>query len=254
MRYLLLMLVLALALVLVSCNGDEGARTTTAAPTTSTTSESSAGTSSDGSEAAVEMPDVVQLTLDQATALAESQGLQVEVTEEIPTFDNQPDIVLLQEPVPGEAASDGKIYLTVSREPIRVQVDYLQDYDPGGNNGRENPEQVPNLIDNKERTTWSTEKYELANLDGLKPGVGLRFTLAEEATLLKIVSTTSNWQGEVQTTTPFGTMVPVATLGDRELVTLQQPIMEGVIWITSLGLLPDNDRYGVQIAEIAFYK
>jgi hypothetical protein len=199
------------------------------------------------------VPDVKYLTLDQATQQAASKGLEIEVAEKIPTFDRQPDIVLSQVPEVGVTSTDGKIQVTLSMEPTQVQINYLQDYDPGGDNGRENPEQVANLIDNKESTTWSTESYKQANFSGLKSGVGLRFTLAEPATLIKIVSTTSNWQGELQLTTE-GAVVVVAQLGGQSVTSLDQPVTEGLIWFTTLGLLPNSDRYGVQVAEIAFYK
>ena len=200
------------------------------------------------------VPDVYNLTLEQATASAQAHGLQIEVTDKVPLFDTQPDIVKSQIPEAGTGSSDGVLRVTVSREPIPVQITYLQDYDPGGDNGRENPDQVAYLTDNQESTIWSTERYKQANFSGLKPGVGLVFTLAEAATRMRIVTPTPGWQGQLLQVTTEGATAQIATLGESTIVTMQPPIADGRIWITTLALLPDSDRYGVQIAEIAFYK
>jgi hypothetical protein len=202
-------------------------------------------------------PDVYKLDLEQATAQANKAGLELVVEEQIPSFDNQPDTVLAQSPEAGLKSPDGKLRVSVSRDPIPVQINLVDDYDPNGNDKAENSAQVPNLTDGNQTTTWSTELYKSANFAGLgnKTGVGLTFSLAEGATMVQILSTTTGWTGEVlQVTSEGGATAKVADLGAQAVVTWRDPIANGRIWFTQLGYLADSGRYGVVISEIAFFK
>jgi hypothetical protein len=201
-------------------------------------------------------PNVVALTLEQATQLAEQAGMTVEVTEKVPTFDTEASIVLDQDPIEGAKSEDDVLRLTVSREPVPVSVTSILDYDPEGDNQQENRDQVPNLIDGKESTSWTTELYRTADLSGLKTGVGLDFTLEEEATIIQIISPVEGWKGELLENTASEATARLATLEGKssQIITLRQSISQGRFWFTELTKLTDSERYGVEISEIRFFK
>ena len=195
------------------------------------------------------------LTLDQARQQAADAGLQVEVTAEIPSFDKPANTVLEQAPNPGVKSDDGKLRLTVSREPTPVKVTQIKAYDPPPGDNTENDAQLPNLIDGKESTTWSTELYKSASFGNLKTGVGLQFTLAEPATIVEIVSTVDGWKGELRPDPSSGTQASIAALDGsaNQILPLLSPISSGLIWFTTLTELTSG-RYGVELSEIRFYK
>ncbi len=152
-------------------------------------------------------------------------------------------------------SADGTIKVTVSRDPIPVQINRIMTYDPAGNE-RENDSQLPNLTDGNASTSWSSERYVspvFAGL-GLKTGVGLRFWLAEPATMIKISHSLMGWKGEVQKIEEGGLEVAVAQLGDAEQVRWLEPLSSGRIWFYQMAPMPDGDRNGVTIEEIAFYR
>ena len=200
-------------------------------------------------------PDVVGLSLDQARQLAADAGMQVEVTAQIPSFDKAAGTVLEQAPEPGIESDDDVLQLTVSREPTPVTITEIKDYDPEGDQ-TENPDQLPNLIDGKDSTSWSTELYKSAafgNLD--KDGVGLEFTLAEPATIMEIVSSVDGWEGELRQDVSSGSEASIATLegSANQIITLREPLSAGRIWFTKLAEITDG-RWGVELSEIRFYK
>ena len=116
-------------------------------------------------------PDVVGLTLDQARQAADA-GMQVEVTAQIPSFDKPSGTVLEQSPDVGIKSDNGVLQLTVTREPTPVTVTEIKAYDPDPGRRTENDDKLPNLIDGKESTTWSTELYRSAAFGNSKDGVG----------------------------------------------------------------------------------
>ena len=200
-------------------------------------------------------PDVVGLSLDQARQLAADAGMQVEVTAQIPSFDKSAGTVLEQAPDPGIESDDGVLRLTVTREPTLVAVTKMKDYDPEGDQ-TENPDQLPNLIDDKESTSWSTELYKSASFGNLsKDGVGLEFTLSEPATIMEIVSSVDGWKGELRQDVSSGSEASIATLDGtaNQIITLREPLSAGRLWFTKLAELTDG-RWGVELSEIRFYK
>jgi len=199
-------------------------------------------------------PNVVGKTLEEATQIAGGAGLEV-VTEEIPSFDVSPGTVLSQSPAEGIKSDDGKLYLSLAREPVQVQINLIDDYDPQGDNS-ENPTLTGALVDGDPATAWSTEGYKSPTYQGIpgKTGVGLVFSLAEGATMVRISSTVTGWIGEVQKTTPEGGTAQMAQLGNQQVVTWREPLSSGRIWFTQLAPLPDSTKFGVVIAEIGFYK
>jgi len=66
----------------------------------------------------------------------------------------------------------------------------LEDFDPLGD-GRENPDQLPALVDGDPDTAWETEGYDTPALGGLKSGVGFILPLAGPARLDRITLTTT---------------------------------------------------------------
>lgn len=204
-------------------------------------------------------PDLTGLTSDKATQRAEGAGLKMVQKDEVASF-LPAGTVLAQDPLPGVKSKDGTIQVTVSREPIPVQVTKVRAADPDGN-GSENDSQLPKLIDGDLSTSWSTElTYKSPDFQGLgaKKGVGLSFWLADGATMLKISFTLTGWKGEVEKITADNLPVAIAPLGDAQQVTWTEPIKSGRIWFYQLAPLPmspDNiQRYGAIIDEIAFYK
>ena len=58
------------------------------------------------------------------------------------------------------------------------------DFDPFGDG--EHPQDVDNAFDGNPDTTWQTQRYNSANLGGLKPGVGMWVDLGEPSTVARI--------------------------------------------------------------------
>ena len=197
-------------------------------------------------------PNVFGLTLAEATTQAESAGMEVEVTEKVPIPNKEADIVLSQDPIAGAQSDDDILRLTVSREPVPVKVSKIVDYDPDGDN-TENPDKVANLVDGKDSTSWTTELYRKIDFSGLKTGVGLEFTLEEEATIIQITAPVEGWAGQLLDT---GSGAKLADLEGKasQIITLRQSISKGRIWFTQLTKLTDSERFGVEISEIRFFK
>jgi serine/threonine protein kinase len=200
-------------------------------------------------------PDLTGKTFAAATKLAESAGLKLVKNEEIPYFVDA-ITVLKQDPLPGIKSKDGTIQVTVSRAPVQVQINSMEPYDPPPGDGVENNAKRPNLTDNNETTSWSTESYVSPTFTSKpgKTGVGLVFSLAEGATMLKITYTLTGWKGEVQKITSDNTAVAVAQLGDSQQVNWSEPLTTGRIWFTQGAPLPNSTKFGVVINEISFWR
>jgi serine/threonine-protein kinase len=198
-------------------------------------------------------PNVKGLSLDQARQAAADAGMQVEVTAQIPSFESA-GIVLEQTPDAGIKSDNGVLQLTMSRKPTPVTVTEIKSYDPEGDK-TENDDTLPNLIDGKDSTSWSTELYKSAAFGNLnKDGVGLEFTLEAPATIMEIVSTVDGWEGELLQDTTSGSAAKIMDLdGTNKIITLQGAISAGRLWFTKLTELADG-RYGVELSELKFYK
>jgi serine/threonine protein kinase len=198
-------------------------------------------------------PNLKGLTLDEARQAAKDKGMEVQVTAQVPEFGGNAGRVLEQAPDEGYKSDDGIIRLTVSREPTLVAVTEIKAYDPQGDQ-TENDDQLANLTDGKESTSWSTELYRTAAFGNLKDGVGFEFTLAQPATIMKIVSSVDGWAAELrQDTTSGSTAKIIDILGENKTYTLREPITSGRIWFTKLIELTDG-RFGVALDEIQFYR
>ncbi len=200
-------------------------------------------------------PNVVGLSVDEAKKLAADAGMEVfwGAGDQVPSFDREAGIVLRQDPEPGQKAEDNVIHLTVTREPTPVAVLSMEDYDPEGDD-TENPDKLKYLTDGKDSTVWSTELYRSAAFGDLKRGVGLDFELDGEATIIQIVSSVEGWTGELLQTMSSGSMAQIANLDGDSTQTIQlgTSISKGRLWFTELAPLTD-ERWGVELSEIAFY-
>ncbi len=159
-----------------------------------------------------------------------------------------------QDPEAELKSKDKVLRLIVTREPTMVAVTKLVDVDPEGDNV-ENPDKLPNLIDGKESTVWSTELYRSELFGGLKTGVGFDFTLEGEATIIEVVSSVEGWKGQLLQVLASGGLAKVANLDGTttQIITLGNPIDNGRFWFTELAKLTNN-RWGVELSEIRFYR
>jgi len=135
-----------------------------------------------------------------------------------------------------------------------VAITETKPYDPSPGDGEENDDDLDNLIDGKESTSWSTELYRSAAFGNLKEGVGLDFTLEAPITIMEIVSTVEGWEGELLQSTSSGLQAKITNLdSSRKIYTLREAITGGRMWFTRLTELSDG-KYGVELSEIRFYK
>ena len=114
---------------------------------------------------------------------------------------------------------------------------------------------LPNLIDGKANTYWSTELYKSSSFGNLKTGVGVDFTLASPATMVEVDSPVKGWKGELLLKTSAGVGAKIATLDGAALqrIVLPQPITSGRIWITQLVQLKPGG-FGARLSELRFYR
>ena len=131
----------------------------------------------------------------------------------------------------------------------------VQDVDPEGD-AHENTDLLPNLIDDKRSTSWTTELYRSASFGNTgKTGVGLDFTLEEPATIIQITSAVEGWRGELLQNVSSGPAARLATLEGKstQTITLRQALTSCRIWLTELTKLTDT-RWGVDLSEAQFYR
>jgi hypothetical protein len=200
-------------------------------------------------------PAVVGLDYDEARVLAEDAGMEVEMTTQVATFDEEAGTVLDQDPAPDQSSEDGILRLTVAREPEVVGVVQVDDYDPEGDN-EENPDLLPKLTDGETTSGWTTEYYRSAAFGSIdKTGVGLEFTLEGDAYMMEIISPVEGWKGELLQKVSSGPAARLATLegNTSQIISLREPLTEGRLWFTELAELSEGS-WGVDIAELRFYR
>lgn len=200
-------------------------------------------------------PAVVGLSYDEASQLADDAGMKVEMTSQVATFDQEAGTVLEQDPIPGESSDDDTLRLTVARDPEVVAITKIEDYDPEGDNA-ENPDMLPKLTDGEETSGWTTELYRSASFGNIdKTGVGLEFTLEDEAFIMEVVTPVEGWKGELLQNLSTGAGARLATLEGqtRQIIPLREGITSGRLWFTELAELSDG-RWGVDIAELRFFR
>jgi serine/threonine-protein kinase len=199
-------------------------------------------------------PELVGLSLDAAKESAASVGLKVEVTQQVTTLLQDPNTVTDQDPEPGQKSPDNTVRLTVTREPVPVNISRLADYDPEGDQ-EENPELLGRMIDGKSDTAWSSESYGDPEFGTNKSGVGVEFELESPALILRIDSLRPGWRGELFIKTLDGKMTPVAGLEglESQVIELESTFQNGRIWFTRL-TENDESRFQVDISQLLVYR
>jgi hypothetical protein len=147
-------------------------------------------------------------------------------------------------------------------EVVRVRIVGGQDFDPGGDDGKENGEQVPLAFDGNLGTAWGTEHYETAAFGGLKDGVGLwlRFGRSVRVGRITIVSPIPGWTFDLRAGgSPSDASDPLTSTDGRRsfqvgpsgkvTIELEPTETPGIlVWMTSLA--PDEGRFAAKIGEV----
>jgi hypothetical protein len=115
-------------------------------------------------------------------------------------------------------------------------------FDPQGNDGTENDQDLPLLVDNDAATTWSTDTYTTASFGGLKQGVGVILPLGAVSDLGKLVvdSPSEGWTASVYVADQAASSLdgwgkPVGQLGTQRTISLAGHKGGAVLlWITHL--------------------
>lgn len=127
-----------------------------------------------------------------------------------------------------------------------VAVAAVSSFDPQGNDGVENQDQLGALTDDDPATTWSTVRYNSRDLGGLKDGVGVVLELGgvHQLTSLDVASPSRGWAASVYVAEqPAGNLQgwgpPVATQSGIEgSASFALDGARGgavLVWITDLG-------------------
>jgi putative peptidoglycan lipid II flippase len=143
-----------------------------------------------------------------------------------------------------------------------VAITSAADFDPFGSGG-EHAEDVPKAYDDDPASAWSTETYNQADLGGLKPGVGVWFTVEDTADVDEVAIDLGVGGVDLEvyafTGTPSGDQAawgdPVATAADASgTATLDIPDdVAGPVWLVWLtGLGQDGSGYRAAINDIRF--
>ena len=147
-----------------------------------------------------------------------------------------------------------------------LEAEEAIDHDPFGDTGSENPEEAPLAVDGNRETAWTTERYDQADLGGLKPGVGLIVDLGDTADVaaVRVMSELPGWRFQLhagddieglEETTPLrsadGLDAFRATEADRIPLAETVEARYVLVWVTSLAASPD--RYLAEISEIDVY-
>lgn len=137
------------------------------------------------------------------------------------------------------------------------------DFDPEGD-GRENPDQVALAVDGDPSTAWFTDRYDSADLGGLKNGVGLVLDLGEVRTVREVLvaSTTAGASMQLRAAAPGAPAAPtgldgyqvVATVDNAGTTARLSPSSPAhtrylLVWFTRLP--PTSGGYKEGVAEIS---
>ena len=146
-----------------------------------------------------------------------------------------------------------------SAEPEPLALAEAASFDPFGSGG-ESDDQLPNLLDDDEATTWRTETYNSAEFGGLKDGVGFYVSLDDTQPVsvveLEIVSEGVHAEvavadGDVPSSLEgWETVGEISGGGGRETVELDEPVdaRHVLVWITAP--LPGSDGFRAEFAGI----
>ena len=142
-----------------------------------------------------------------------------------------------------------------------VTITGAASFDPQGDDGVENDDQLPALIDSDPESTWSTVRYDTRDLGGLKDGVGVVLTLDEAAELaaLDVGSPTQGWSASVYVAERpaddiAGWGQPVATEegidGDASFALDGASGGVVLVWITDLGDGSVGPRFSTALTSV----
>ncbi len=164
--------------------------------------------------------------------------------------------------VPDDQTSSSPSDRTSAATARPLDVAGVDDLDPQGEDGEENPDSLPLVVDGDPATTWRTATY-LQDFGpaGLKTGVGLVLDLGDSqevrAVDLQLVGAPTEVSLYVTEQAPAGDPVagglePVAQVagGPEETVELDEPTQGRyvTVWFTGLPQVPDGWR--AEVAEI----
>ncbi|MRK00008.1 protein kinase [Aeromicrobium sp. S22] len=150
--------------------------------------------------------------------------------------------------------------------PVRVlPVQRVVDFDPLGEDGRENGDQAPSIVDGKPSTSWRTSTYfGSPRLGGLKDGVGVVLDLGgpREVTSLRLRLVGDPTDIEIFTATDDTRRLPSSRRGLEQVAGLQGAASDAsislprdtmtryvVVWLTSLPEVAPGEFRG-EISEV----
>ncbi len=135
-----------------------------------------------------------------------------------------------------------------------IPIVAVRDFDPEGDNGRENPQSVGNVIDGNPATSWFTERYNTPAFGGAKSGVGVRLDLGSPHSVTSVLADAdaAGWSAQVYVSNDAGAALadygPVraqgSDLGTHAVLTLKRPATGRyvLLWLT---LLPHSGKLGL---------
>ncbi|RXR22326.1 hypothetical protein EQW78_13835 [Oerskovia turbata] len=160
---------------------------------------------------------------------------------------------------PGETPDDDDV--PVNTEPLAIAEGGLLDPDvTDPNDVGEKPEAVPFAVDGDPATFWYTYSYNSAAFGGNKSRTGYTFTLADEATVQRIVLDTNNTGGHVEVRAitddePNGGDVLASAAFSQSVELELDPATEGTTFVLFITELPTNaeGKFRVELKEITVY-
>ena len=144
--------------------------------------------------------------------------------------------------------------------PLDLTAASVRDFDPDGD-GQERPGSVPNAHDGDLSTAWVTERYDSADLGGLKDGVGLLIDLGTPTavTRAELLLSAGGVSAQLRAASEpaasadaYRVLAEASADGDRLVLVPPAGTQERyyLVWLT--GLAPDEGRFTAGIVELAF--
>lgn len=145
----------------------------------------------------------------------------------------------------------------------QLPISAAKDFDPGGNDGSENPDLIGDAYDTDPETAWHTDVYNTDMFGNLKEGVGIYFDLGSQAQVerVRVASLESGWNLTVKGSNDapddlakWTELARKSDVEDRFTLGLEGAKYRYILlWITKLAPNPSGDRYRVDLSEVLFY-
>ena len=148
---------------------------------------------------------------------------------------------------------------------VELTAANLGPFDPGGDDGAENPGDLPNLVDEVPETTWRTEGYATEAFGGLKDGVGFLVDLGSTTRVVeaRLVTTTPGIDVELRAARDeprqpddADVVARVSDVGETAALLPEEPLEARylVVWVT--GRLQDDGggRYRAEFSELSVFE